>query len=37
VTAAGSSYTIPNDWERADERLAALGESYDQASADALW
>ena len=31
-----SSYTIPNDWERADERLAALGESYDQTSADAV-
>jgi hypothetical protein len=37
VTAAGSSYTMPNDWERADERLAALGESYATRRAQTLW
>jgi hypothetical protein len=27
VTAGESRYAIPNDWERADERAATLGES----------
>ena len=36
VNSTHDSYTIPNDWARADERLAALGASHDEASAAAV-
>jgi len=32
---ADHRYTIPNDWERAEERLGTLGEAFDPGSRDA--